>query len=1129
MGFIAPIIQALVVLYNTSAVFAFAVKLVAVVALNALTSKLFGPDLPKAGFTGPQIMVRSAVEYRKLVYGQALVSGPVAYNNLSGTDGKYLWYWVALCEGEVDSFVAVHFGADVIPVADIAWTPGVAGADGSGTGAVSTAAYVGEAAATAANVAFALGHPDQVNSAFFSVSFTDIAINHRMRGVAWVACRLLYDKDTENVWSAGAPNDIRALVKGRKLYDPRLDSTQVILTTYSAPTLALWRGAVEPAETGAAGNEYQAYRGAGEPSANAGFDSPTQTLGSGSHRTTDSTTWAWSDNPALAIADYLLTIMGVAATEVDWQSIATSADFNEEQVAIPPDASPQAAFETRFTTNGVISLGDSHKDNLDKILSSMDGTLTRAQGKWKLRPSKWEAPTIVITADDLAGSIDLRGSAPTNERFNKIIGVFIDPARNYEVTEFQPVESSGYLARDNGVLRKRELGLPMTNSGTMAQRIAYRMLERGNNQQVVKLPLNTRGAKIAVGEIITADLPSLGWIDAENLALQSETIGAAGWGVTRLTVGTNAYENADGFLLADALSEDNSVGNTKRLQQTVVTDEDTIYTLDCEVKKLNRTWVGLGLTSKDDGTAFASFNLETGEIGTVQAGIVTTRMINLGDDWYRITASRNMGSASPTLSTVFRIALQDADDSRNYNGLTQESIILTKVAYYAGDEIKPYVKTIAAAVTSTRKNLRCIEWMRAESGIYEVTCREEDSTDFTDPLVSQYTTKTAAGATIDPPGVIAPANLTATAVANGIQLSWTLPPAQGYDYIEVYESLLPNRLDSPGATLIAQTRGDKYFIARDPGFAAYYWIRGVRAPSVFSTYEPATNISTVTATSATSATVAFVGGSFVYVSTAPTNAKVGYRINSGNGLEEYFEGETASPAPWTSLGMFLQSGSAADVEVYMEDLGTGSVSPTGSALDTWISAANNPAWFVEQGTVASPNGYDTFNGRIKARAASTQVEFASVKTVTLRAQQSDGGLAVDASTLPVNQSRAEGTCYAGVEFNTSGIEYRNASGDSQSFTSSRGTWLTAGASSGVWIERTVVGSDGTGLDWTDAGTGRLNLGTSRSFGCQTNAGPPYSTDIDYVDITFDFYDAASGGNLLDSVSIRLNAQRGSEF
>ena len=108
-------------------------KIAAAVLINNVTSKLFGPKIPElaAGLRSVSLMVRSAVEYRKHVYGEARVSGPVAYNNktVSGSD-EYIWYVVTLCDGEIEDLVEVHIDGKVIPKADIAWTAGANGADG---------------------------------------------------------------------------------------------------------------------------------------------------------------------------------------------------------------------------------------------------------------------------------------------------------------------------------------------------------------------------------------------------------------------------------------------------------------------------------------------------------------------------------------------------------------------------------------------------------------------------------------------------------------------------------------------------------------------------------------------------------------------------------------------------------------------------------------------------------------------------------------------------------------------------------------------------------------------------------------------------------------------------------------
>jgi hypothetical protein len=58
----------------------------------------------------------------------------------------------------------------------------------------------------------------------------------------------------------GLPQDMKAVMKGRKVYDPRLDDTNG---------------------------------------------------GAGEQRKDDPDTWAWSDNSALCVADYLVQIMGV--------------------------------------------------------------------------------------------------------------------------------------------------------------------------------------------------------------------------------------------------------------------------------------------------------------------------------------------------------------------------------------------------------------------------------------------------------------------------------------------------------------------------------------------------------------------------------------------------------------------------------------------------------------------------------------------------------------------------------------------------------------------------------------------------------------------------------------------------
>ena len=239
----------------------FIARLGATAVLSGLTSKLFGPETPPGvGLTGHQITNEGKTEYRKIGYGQMMVSGPIVFDGISGSTGENLWYVIPMLHGESDSLVEVHLDTNVIPVADIDWTPGTGGGAGSGTGEVSTAEYVGENDTAAVHIYWATGEDDQVAIGALTGSFTELDSEFRGREVTYLVIRMVRTEDTEKIWRNGEPRNIKALWKGRKVYDPRLDSTNG---------------------------------------------------GSGSHRIHDSSTWEWSDNPALQVADYLQTYMSV--------------------------------------------------------------------------------------------------------------------------------------------------------------------------------------------------------------------------------------------------------------------------------------------------------------------------------------------------------------------------------------------------------------------------------------------------------------------------------------------------------------------------------------------------------------------------------------------------------------------------------------------------------------------------------------------------------------------------------------------------------------------------------------------------------------------------------------------------
>ena len=127
-----------------------------------------------------------------------------------------------------------------------------------------------------------------------------------------------------------------------------------------------------------------------------------------------------------------------------------------------------------------------------------------------------------------------------------------------------------------------------------------------------------------------------------------------------------------------------------------------------------------------------------------------------------------------------------------------------------------------------------------------------------------------------------------------------------------------------------------------------------------------------------------------------------------------------------------------------------------------------------------------------------------------------GGPTVDTSVITAHlRYKLTGTCVCNVKCDADGDWYE--SNNTGGFSTSEGSWLTSGTTSEVWIERTLV----VGTLTTDPGSGRLATTTDRIYGVSATAvGSKTCT------VTFEFWDAASGGNSLGSKTVAISAEAG---
>ena len=198
--------------------------------------------------------------------------------------------------------------------------------------------------------------------------------------------------------------------------------------------------------------------------------------------------------------------VGIPATKIDWQSVADAANDCDVTVSVP------GGTEKTFTCNGVAFGTDSHKRNITKLLSSMNGNVMYANGKYYIQAGAFDAASESLTENDLRGPVSIKTSVERSSRFNTIKPIYASPSDNYKMMELPPV-TVGNLAtsRDNGEVLEKQVQFPFTNRSYMAQRLAHQQVNRSSDQRVLTFPANLKGMRIKVGDRVQVTLSEFGY------------------------------------------------------------------------------------------------------------------------------------------------------------------------------------------------------------------------------------------------------------------------------------------------------------------------------------------------------------------------------------------------------------------------------------------------------------------------------------------------------------------------------------------------------------------------------------------------------------------------------------------
>lgn len=184
----------------------------------------------------------------------------------------------------------------------------------------------------------------------------------------------------------------------------------------------------------------------------------------------------WSENAALCLLGHLRRSLDEGGEEVpdeliDFDSWAAGADICDERVPLK-----EGGDEARYIVSGIAHLDQEPREYRRQMLDAMDAEIYwNADGKLALRHS-WEEAGAGETIDDNHIISALWVASPNGvERYNRVVATHNSAAHDFQ-PQSTPHFEVGLAPQESR--RTYRLDLPMCPSGTQAQRLAKRQLER---------------------------------------------------------------------------------------------------------------------------------------------------------------------------------------------------------------------------------------------------------------------------------------------------------------------------------------------------------------------------------------------------------------------------------------------------------------------------------------------------------------------------------------------------------------------------------------------------------------------------------------------------------------------------
>lgn len=439
-----------------------------------------------------------------VVYGQRQVGLTRVYVESSGVDNQYLYIAGVLCEGcgaGIESIDEIYVD-DKLVTWNGALTDGtLRTVDSSDTNFYKDGSLI--------SVQGFYGLDNQSASSLLQEQ-ANWTSNHKLSGLAYLAIRLKWNQDA----FSGIP-EIRVTLKGKKIYDPRADSTKG---------------------------------------------------GSGSQREDTASTWTYSKNSSLILLDYLRNArygkgLPNSAFETNYDSFKTSANTCETQVT--PYTS--GASINLFETHAVLDSEKRVLDNVRELLVPMRAIFNYTQGKYKVIIEGTGSSQLLLTKDNVVSEVKLQGESKS-EKYNRVVGTFTNPSKDYQsdTVSYPPYDDSALavedrfatmLSADNDTLLEKSFDMIHVTSPYQAEEICENILKRSRNCLKAEVTITSEGLNLAIGDIVTATYDTAGF-SAKPFRVMSLSINADS------TVNLGLEEHQDNFYTWESKSQVPTINDT---------------------------------------------------------------------------------------------------------------------------------------------------------------------------------------------------------------------------------------------------------------------------------------------------------------------------------------------------------------------------------------------------------------------------------------------------------------------------------------------------------------------------------------------------------------------------------------